>query len=92
MAFLKCIKPMPNLLEERIDHPILKAPVSQNKKMEPIDWKLRSYRQPLSIIGRSRGKQSIEGVVCWNGKANSIDEEFGSNIEEDEEEVQSSKA
>jgi hypothetical protein len=34
----------------------------------------------------------MEGVICWDCEANSIDEEFGSHVEEDEEEVQSSKS
>jgi hypothetical protein len=33
----------------------------------------------------------MEGVICWDCEANSIDEEFGSHVEEDEEEVQSSE-
>jgi len=48
-------------------------------------------RQPLSIIGSIRGEQSIQRVVGRNGESNSIDKELGCNVEEDEEEVQSTE-
>lgn len=49
-------------------------------------------RQPLGIIGSSRGKQSMKRVVCWDDKADGVDEEFGSDVEKDQKEVQSTKA
>jgi len=33
--------------------------------------------QPLGVIGSSCSKQGVQRVVCWNGKTDSIDKEFG---------------
>lgn len=48
----------------------------------------RAYRKPLDVIGGRDGKQSLEGVVGWQGKAGGVDEELAANVEEDEEEVE----
>jgi len=48
-------------------------------------------RQPLGVIGSARCKESMKRVICWNDKAKGIDQEFGANVEEDEEKVQGSK-
>jgi len=47
--------------------------------------------QPLGVIGTTCSEQGMQRVVSWNGKANSIDEEFGGDVEEDEEEIKTSK-
>lgn len=48
--------------------------------------------QPLSIISSSGGEQGVQGVVGWDDESNSIDKEFGGNVEKDQEEVRGSKA
>jgi len=44
--------------------------------------------QPLSIISLASAEQSIEGIVSRNDEASEVDEKFSSNVEEDEEEVE----
>jgi len=44
--------------------------------------------QPLGIIDAAAGEQRIQGVVGRNDESNGVHEELGSDIEEDEEEVQ----
>jgi hypothetical protein len=51
-----------------------------------------SYRQPLSVIDGAAGKQSVEGVVGGNNKANCVHEKLGSDVEEDQEEVQGAES
>jgi len=49
-------------------------------------------RQPLSVINFTRAEQCLERVVARNDEAGEIDQELASNVEEDEEEVESPKA
>jgi len=49
-------------------------------------------RQPLSVIARFCGEQSLERVVGGDRKADGVDEEVGGDVEEDQEEVEGSKA
>jgi len=44
--------------------------------------------EPLSIVDGARREQSVQGVVCRDDKAESVDKELSSDVEEDEEEVQ----
>jgi hypothetical protein len=46
----------------------------------------------LSIIGASRSKESLEGVESGHGECDEVDEEFASNVEEYEEEVDADQA
>jgi len=48
--------------------------------------------QPLSIIRLARTEECLERVVARNDKAGSIDEELSSDVEEDEEEIDSDEA
>jgi len=48
--------------------------------------------KPLGIVDGVGGEEGVQGVVRRNGKADSIDEELGGNVEEDEEEVKSAEA
>jgi len=49
-------------------------------------------RQPLSIIASAGAEQRIERVVGWQDEAGNVDQELAGNVEEDEEEIESSKA
>jgi len=49
-------------------------------------------RQPLGIVNAAAGEQSIQGVVCRDDEANGVHKELGSNVEENEEEVQCAKS
>jgi len=44
-------------------------------------------RQPLSIINLGGGKERLQGVVSRKHEARKIDEEFSSDIEEDQEKI-----
>jgi len=46
--------------------------------------------QPLSIIARFCGEQSLERIVGGNRETNGIDEEVGGDVEEDQEKVEGS--
>lgn len=46
-----------------------------------------TYGQPLSVINLACAEQSLERVVTGNDESGNVDEEFSSNVEEDEEEV-----
>ena len=48
--------------------------------------------EPLGVIGLAGREQRIERVVCWDGEADSVDEEVGADVEEDKEEVESAEA
>lgn len=43
--------------------------------------------QPLGVIGRASGEQSIERVVGWKDEADGVDKELCGNVEENKEEV-----
>lgn len=43
----------------------------------------------ISLVG---GEEGVEGVVSRDGEAGGVDEEFASNVEEDEEEVKGAEA
>jgi len=45
---------------------------------------------PLDIVRRLNCKQSLDGIVGGNDEANGVDEESSGNVEEDQEEVESS--
>jgi hypothetical protein len=47
-----------------------------------------SYRQPLGVIDSAAREQSVEGVISWDDETNRVHEELGSDVEEDQEEVQ----
>lgn len=49
-------------------------------------------RQPLSIICLARGEQGIERVVARNQETGKVDEELASNVEENQEGVDSDQA
>jgi hypothetical protein len=51
-----------------------------------------TYSKPLGIVDRAGGEEGVQRIVCRNGEANGIDEEFGGNVEEDEEEVQGAES
>lgn len=47
-----------------------------------------TYGQPLSVIARLGGEESLERVVGRNNETSGVDEELSGNVEEDEEEVE----
>ena len=49
-------------------------------------------RQPLSIINLVIAEQCLHGIVAREDKAGEVDEELASNVEEDEEEVETDEA
>jgi hypothetical protein len=49
---------------------------------------IRAYGQPLGVINLARAEQGIQGVVAGDDEASEIDEELSSNVEEDQEEVE----
>jgi hypothetical protein len=51
-----------------------------------------AYSQPLSVIDLAGAEQSLERVVARNDESGNVDEEFSSNVEENEEEVEASEA
>jgi len=48
-------------------------------------------RQPLCIVCLPGGEQCFQRVVAWQNEAGNVDEELSGNVEEDEEEVESTK-
>jgi len=47
--------------------------------------------QPVGVIGLALGEQSLERVVAGDEEASKVDEELAGNVEEDEEEVESTE-
>lgn len=45
----------------------------------------------LSVIGGSGAEQCLDTIVSWNDETSRVDEEFSGNVEEDEEEVDSTE-
>lgn len=41
----------------------------------------------MSIISLACAEQSIERIIAWDDETGEVDEEFSSNVEEDEEEI-----
>ena len=73
-------------IEERIDDPVLLSILSV---LEICRSKvLKSYREPLGVIHLVRAEQSVQRVVARDDEAGEVDKEFSSNIEEDQEEVE----
>lgn len=48
-----------------------------------------AYGQPLSIINLACAEERIHGVVCWDDEGGDVGQESTSEVEEDEEEVDS---
>ncbi len=51
-----------------------------------------AYCQPLSIVNLVIAEQCLEGVVSGKDEAGKVDKELASDVEEDEEEVETDKA
>lgn len=51
-----------------------------------------AYSQPLGVVGRGRGEESVERVVARDDEAGNVGEELATNVEDDEEEVEGGKA
>jgi len=49
-------------------------------------------RQPLGVVDGAAGEQRVEGVVGRNDEANCVHKKLGSDIEEDQEEVQGAES
>jgi len=47
--------------------------------------------QPLAIISSACGEQSMQRVICRNDETDGVDQKFSSNIEENQEKVESTK-
>lgn len=45
----------------------------------------------MSVVSLARAEQGLKGVVGWNEESGSVDQKFSSNVEEDQEEVQSAQ-
>ena len=58
------------------------------EKKERVTGDEKTYRQPLSIIGRARAKQGLKREVTWNEEAGEVDQKLSTDVEEDEEEVE----
>ena len=54
-------------------------------------WRV-SHSQPLSVILARGGEQSVHGVVAWDDKAGHVGEKLATEVEDDEEEVESGEA
>ena len=50
-----------------------------------------TYCQPLSIVDFAGREKCIERVVSGDNEASEVDEEFASNVEKDQEEVEPGK-
>jgi len=48
-------------------------------------------RQPLSVVNLGGAEQRVQGVIAGNDEAGNVDEKFASNVEEDQEEVESAE-
>jgi len=48
--------------------------------------------EPLGVIDLARGEQGLQRVVAGNDESGNVDKELSSNVEEDEEEVETGKA
>lgn len=46
----------------------------------------------MGIINLAGTEQCFQRIVSWNYESRKVDEEFASNVEEDEEEVEADKA
>lgn len=55
---------------------------------EHLTVAIRAYGQPLGVINLAGAEQRVQRVVTRNDKAGEVDEELSSNVEEDEEEVE----
>lgn len=84
-------------------HPEDKDELEDVVKWEPVDGVDQALkdvqegvydpvRQPLRVVYFIRAEQSIQGIVSGNNEASEVDQKLSTNIEEDEEEVQSCKA
>jgi hypothetical protein len=51
-----------------------------------------THGQPLGVIGLASAEEGLEGVVGRDDEAGGVDEELSSDVEEDQEEVQGTKA
>jgi len=51
-----------------------------------------SYCQPLSIIHLACAEQCVKRIVSWDDEAGKVDQELASNVEEDQEAVDTGKA
>lgn len=50
-----------------------------------------TYSQPLGVIDLAGAEESLERVVTGNDESSNVDEELSGNVEEDEEEVETSE-
>lgn len=60
-------------------------------RLSRIFWR-GTYCEPLSVVDLARGEQGLQRVVAGNDEASNIDKELSSNVEEDEEEIETGKA
>lgn len=51
-----------------------------------------AYRQPLGIVGSAGSKEGIHRVVAGDDETSQVSEQLATEVEDDEEEVESSKA
>ena len=62
-------------------------------RLTTVEWLASFEQRPqqayLSVINLACTEQRIKGVVTWDGESCNIYEEFASDIEEDQEEVNS---
>jgi len=83
-------------------HPQDEDELERVVKWEPVDGidgalkdgeegKADPVGQPLSVIGGSGAEQCLDTIVSWNDETSRVDEEFSGNVEEDEEEVDSTE-
>ena len=80
--------------EEGIGHPVLPHEFYQLSNWPKIKQSLffQAYRQPLSVIRLGGAKQRFQAVIGRDDEACSVDEELASDVEEDEEKVESAEA
>lgn len=72
-------------------------PVLQQEGLVAIwrlpDWRERiTYSQPLCIIGLASREESFQGVVARDDKTSQVGKELSGQVEDNEEEVESSQA
>ena len=51
----------------------------------------QTYGKPLIVVRWCCAEQRLQAKVCWQGEAGSVDKELSTNVEEDEEEVESAE-
>lgn len=51
-----------------------------------------AYGQPLSVVRRAGGEESVQGVVARDGETGNVGQELAAEVEDDEEEVESDHA